>query len=218
MQKYFWLERWAREETGFHEGAVNAYLNQFWRSMNLSDDCSVFVPLCGKSVDMQWLREQGHPVIGVELSSIAVQAFFKENNYITQHETRIKFDLYEANDIRILCGDFFDLVREDLAGVTAVYDRASMVALPPEMRERYVEHLAKILPSGAKILLVAFDYPQSEMQGPPFAVSSAEVEKLYSRYADISVLAQVDALPQNPRFQKNGLTRLNENIFALTLR
>lgn len=218
MQKEFWLERWQREETGFHEGVVNAYLKQFWHELHLAHGSGVFVPLCGKSVDMQWLREQGHPVVGVELSEIAAQAFFTENNYTPKHSGDDRFEHYEANDIHIICGDFFDLRRGDLAGVKAVYDRASMVALPPEMRLQYAQHLLNILPQQARILLIAFDYPQTEMQGPPFALASAEVEALYREHADIRLLAQVDVLAQNPRFQKRGLSRLQESIYLLTLR
>jgi len=217
MKKEFWLERWAREETGFHENEVNAYLIQFWHELRLAHDSAVFVPLCGKSADLQWLRGQGHPVLGIELSGIAVQAFFRENGYLPKVLHSEKFECYEANGIRILCGDFFDLGRDDMAGVKAVYDRAAMVALPPEMRERYVKHLLDILPHAAQILLVTFDYPQAEMQGPPFALSAEEVTALYREHAEIRLLAQIDVLAQNPRFQKRGLTRLQESIYLLTL-
>lgn len=218
MKKEFWLERWAREEIGFHENEVNAYLIQYWHALHLAHDSAVFVPLCGKSADLQWLREQGHPLLGVELSRIAVQAFFTENGYLANVVRSEKFERYEANGIRILCGDFFDLGRDDMGGVKAVYDRAAMVALPPEMRERYVKHLLSILPPAAQILLVTFDYPQAEMQGPPFALSAEEVTALYREHAEIRLLAQIDVLPQNPRFQKRGLTRLQESIYLLTLR
>lgn len=218
MKKDFWLERWEREETGFHDNAVNAYLAQYWHELHLAQGGAVFVPLCGKSVDMQWLRGQGHPVFGVELSGIAAQAFFKENGYTPNYLHSGKFTRYEANDIRILCGDFFDLSRDDLPTVSAVYDRAAMVALPPEVRERYVKQLVSMLPPATQILLITFDYPQTEMQGPPFALSPAEVEALYSEHAEIRLLAQRDVLAENPRFQKRGLSRLQESIYLLTLR
>jgi len=114
MQKDFWLERWEKEETGFHEKEVNTYLTQYWQELRLAHGSAVFVPLCGKSVDMQWLRERGYPVVGVELSGIAAQAFFKENGYLPMQTRNGKFTEYAANDIRILCGDFFDLQRDDL--------------------------------------------------------------------------------------------------------
>ena len=218
MKKDFWLERWQREEIGFHESTANANLTQFWHELHLASGSEVFVPLCGKSVDMQWLREQGHPVVGVELSSIAAQAFFRENGYVVNSFRSGKFERYAANEIRILCGDFFDLISDDLASIRAVYDRASMVALPPDMRERYVEHMVSILPPATQMLLIAFDYPQAEMPGPPFAVSPAEVEALYGKHAEIRLLAQIDVLAQNPRFQQRGLTRLQESIYLLTLR
>ena len=218
MEKDFWLERWEREEIGFHQNEINPYLRQYWPELHLAQGAEVFVPLCGKSRDISWLHRQGHSVLGVELSAIAVQAFFKENGDTPQRMANEKFDRYATDGLRILCGDFFDLGKDDLAKVGAVYDRASLVALPPEMRESYARHLVSILPPGTQILLMTFDYPQAEMSGPPFAVSVNEVESLYREHAEIRLLAQLDALAQNPRFQERGLSRLQENIFLLTLR
>ena len=217
MKKDFWLERWERKEIGFHQGDINPYLRQYWQALHLARDSEVFVPLCGKSSDLLWLRKQGHPVLGVELSAIAAQAFFEENGYIPHRGASGKFDCHEADSIRILCGDFFDLSKNDLSKVSAVYDRASLVALPPDMRKRYVRHLVNILPPTTQILLITFDYPQPEMPGPPFAVSPGEVEALYRAHARIRQLAQLDVLAQNKRFQERGLNRLQENIFLLTL-
>jgi len=218
MKKDFWLERWEKEEIGFHQDDFNPYLRRYWQEVHLASGSLVFVPLCGKSRDMLWLREQGHHVLGVELSAIAVQAFFKENGYVPGHGSEGKFERCEANGIRILCGDFFDMGKDELADVQAVYDRASLIALPPEMRERYVRHLAGILPPATQILLITVDYPQPEMQGPPFAVSIGEVETLYRKHAEVRLLAKLDVLEQSPRFQQRGLSRLQENIFLLTLR
>ena len=216
MKKEFWMERWKKEEIGFHQNEINPYLSQYWHELHADRIGQAFVPLCGKSRDMLWLHEQGHPVLGVELSAIAVQAFFEESGNAPQHDTYGKFDCYQADDIRILCGDFFDLTKDDLAKVCAVYDRASLIALPPEMRERYARHLVSILPPATQSLLITVDYPQQEMPGPPFAVSTGEVESLYRRHAEIRLLAQLDVLPQNPRFQERGLSRLQESIYLLT--
>lgn len=217
MKKDFWLERWERKETGFHQDEINPYLLQYWQELHHAQGGEVLVPLCGKSLDMLWLRKQGNPVLGVEISSIAVQAFFKENGYSPDHIAGNKFETCEADGIKILCGDFFDLGKDDLAQVRTVYDRASLVALPPDMRERYARHLVSILPPATQILLITFDYPQTEMSGPPFAVSMDEVESLYSKHAEIRLLAQHDVLALTPRFQERGLSRLLENIFLLTL-
>ena len=218
MKRDFWLERWEREEIGFHQDEVNPYLCKFWPGLAFARDSTVFVPLCGKSQDMLWLNGQGHQVLGVELSAIAVQAFFKDNGYIPRQINDGKFDRYEVNGICILHGDFFDLSKDELTKVSVVYDRASLIALPPDMRTSYARHLAVILPPATRILLVAVDYPQQEMLGPPFSVTMDEVETLYRNYADIQLLASQDVLAQNPRFQQRGLSRLRENVFLLTLR
>ena len=217
MKKEFWLERWERSEIGFHQDEINPYLVQYWPELPCLRGSEVFVPLCGKSMDMVWLRQQGNFVLGVELSAIAVRNFFHEQGMSPERVSGGKFDNYIADGICLSCGDFFDLRKEDMAQVNAVYDRASLVALPPNMRESYARHLVDILPRGTQILLVTFDYPQSEMQGPPFAVSVNEVEALYGKYADIRLLAQEDALVQNPRFKQRGVTRMEESIFLLTL-
>ncbi|MDD2913835.1 MAG: thiopurine S-methyltransferase [Gallionella sp.] len=217
MKKEFWLERWEREEIGFHQSEINPYLCRYWHELNAAKNSKVFVPLCGKSRDLLWLQQLGHQVLGVELSALAVQAFFKENGYTPHRTTAEKFDCCAADNIRILCGDFFDLSKADLADVGAVYDRASLIALPLEMRARYAKHLANILPPETKILLITFDYPQAEMPGPPFAVSVGEVEELYRGYANVKLLAQLDVLPQQPRFRERGLSSLRENIFLLNM-
>ena len=79
MKAEFWLERWQRNEIGFHQGEINAHLQDYWDRVGLKEGGEVFVPLCGKSNDMLWLRAQGHRVLGVELSPLAVEAFFVEN-------------------------------------------------------------------------------------------------------------------------------------------
>ena len=218
MEKEFWLERWSRQEIGFHQDEINTYLTQHWHELKLPQGSGVFVPLCGKSRDMQWLRDRGYRVVGVELSEAAVRAFFKENGYLPEQIPCKRFEGFVANDIHLVCGDFFDLCSTDLKGVTSVYDRASLVALPDEMRVRYANHLVSILPAGTQILLVTFDYPQAEMQGPPFSVSPGEVKILYGKYAEIRQLAGENILKQNPRFEARGLTRLQENVFLLTRR
>jgi len=218
MEHEFWIKRWEFGETGFHQNEINPYLVRYWKNLNPPQGSKVFVPLCGKSQDMVWLHKLGHSVMGVELSRIAVEAFFSEFVQSPRIIRGEAFDQYETDDLTIWCGDFFDFEKTDLDGVKLVYDRASLIALPPEMREKYVHHLVSILSPATQILLVTMDYPQHEMSGPPFAVSPLEVEALYGSYADISLLSQHDVLAQNPRFQRKGLSRMTENIFQLTLR
>jgi thiopurine S-methyltransferase len=216
MEKEFWLERWERAEIGFHQDAVNPHLARHWGKLGAAPGSAVFVPLCGKSLDMVWLRGKGHPVVGVELSPLAVEAFFDEQGISPSTTHGARFQQCEADGIRILCGDFFDTTPADLDGAVTVFDRASLVALPPEMRQRYAQHMLDILPAGARTLLVAFEYDQSQMGGPPFAVTPAEVRALYSGGAEVELLERADVLEDNAHFKARGLSALHENIFMLT--
>lgn len=217
MEEKFWLERWDRQETGFHQRSVNRQLRRFWSDLGLSAGDPVLVPLCGKSGDMLWLREQGHPVLGVELSPLAVAAFFSEHDLAPRRRRQGVFDVTESDGIRILCGNFFDLTAGVLSGTKAVYDRAALVALPPDMRERYAAHMAEIVPPDTRMLVVTLEYPQAQMEGPPFSVPSSEVERLYGGCGDVRLLQRDDVLSKNPRFAERGMTALYECAYLVTM-
>lgn len=218
MDRDFWQARWDEGRIGFHQDDVNPYLRRYWPGMNIPADNAVFVPLCGKSKDMLWLRAQGHAVIGVEVVARAVEAFFAENALPVTRRRHGAMELWESEGIRIYCGDFFDLGTADLAGVGAVYDRASLVALPPALRTRYAAHLRTVLPAQVDALLVTMDYPQTEMEGPPHAVTEQEVHALYQPHFEIELVCVEDILAANPHFQEQGLTRLQEKVYVLTAR
>jgi len=215
MKTEFWHDRWENGLIGFHQEEYNPYLVKHWPSISLRDDEAVFVPMCGKSKDLLWLAAQGHAVKGVEVSPLAVEAFFAENELAHEEKPHTKFTVRQADKIELLQGDFFHLSAEDLASVGAVFDRASLIALPPEMRQQYAEHLAEVLKPGTQVLLVSMEYPQAEMDGPPFSVTQNEVYELYQQNFEIKVLEDVDALAENPRFQNKGLTQFHEKVFCL---
>jgi len=218
MNRDFWQARWDEGRIGFHQDEVNPYLQRYWQSLGVAPGATVFVPLCGKSRDMLWLRDRGHAVIGVEIVPRAVEAFFAENGLAATQRQRGKLTLWESEGIKIFRGDFFDITANDVAGVGAVYDRASLIALPPSMRQRYAAHLRAILPGKVNVLLVTMDYPQSEMDGPPFAVTEQEVAALYQDHFNIEQVCSEDILVANPRFQEQGLSRLLEKVYVLRVR
>ena len=215
MQQEFWHECWQLNQIGFHSEKINPHLQKAWPVLNIAPGSRVFVPLCGKSNDMLWLLALGNEVIGVELSPLAVQAFFAENGLTETTRRQGKFSVSEADGLRIYCGDFFGLAAGDLAGVRAVFDRASLVALPPEMRAAYAEQMQHLLKPGTKTLLVAFDYLQDEMQGPPFSVQTPEVQSLYQNWCDVELLYREDILDREPGFRDKGLSRLQEHVYVL---
>jgi thiopurine S-methyltransferase len=218
MNPDFWLERWQRNEIGFHQPEINAHLQDFWGQLAVPAGGLVFVPLCGKSRDLLWLRARGHRVLGVELSPIAVRDFFAENALTPQATRQGAFERHEADGLAILCGDFFDLTPELLQGVAGVYDRASLIAMPPALRTRYAGHSAAILPAAAGTLLVTMEYPQEEMSGPPFAVREDEVHRLYDKRYTVTCLFRKDILAENQRFRERGLHALAEKVYRLAPR
>ena len=210
----FWHQRWQDNLTGFHQSEVNPCLEKYWPQLQLAQDEQVFVPLCGKSLDMLWLRERCE-VLGVELSPVAVEAFFAENSLQHERSAQGAFQVCTAQRLRLLCGDFFDLQPDQLQQVRAVYDRASLIALPAAMRPRFAEHLTQLLPAGVRVLLVTLDYAQAQMDGPPFAVSAQEVQDLFAANWSIEQLHETDILAREPRFRERGLSFMTENCYLL---
>lgn len=213
MQHDFWIDRWHKGETGWHRGEVHPELIAHWPKLALPVKSRIFVPLCGSSLDMAWLASQGHEVIGVELSRVAIEKFLAENRvkHVVMDESG--FRTYLGGRYQLWCGDIFALPAEALAGVTAIYDRASLIALPPDLRERYARFLAERLPAGTLGLLISFAYDQREMNGPPFSVPPDEVSRLLGAAFDITPIATADALDATMR--KRGLTALSESSYLL---
>lgn len=215
MDAGFWEARWRDNRIGFHKPEINTFLQAHWSQLEVPAGATVLVPLCGKSLDMLWLAERGHRVMGVEVSRLAVEAFFTDNNLPCTRREQGSFSIYESGRLQLWCGDFFALQATHTAEVTAVYDRASLIALPQTMRQDYVTHLDTLLPGPQRTLLITLDYAQREMPGPPFAVAASEVAALYEPRWTVTRVAARDALAEEQRFRERGLTRLSEEAYIL---
>ena len=218
MQPEFWHQRWREGRIGFHQDQPTPLLLQHWPSLGVAPGARVFVPLAGKSLDLAWFAAQGHRVLGVELSPLAIEQFFagqglRPESHATRHGTH-----YRAGDIELVCGDVFGLDAEALAGCDAVYDRAALIALPPDLRERYARELYARLPAGCRGLLVTLEYPQGEKQGPPFSVPETEVRMLYGRDWTVDLLERRDILAGQPGFVAEGVTALATVAYRLRRR
>lgn len=215
MDHEFWLERWRKGEIGFHRDDVHPELPARWPALMVPEGARVFVPFCGKSKDMAWLAERGHPVIGAELSELAVWQFFSDRGLEPGIQEAGLHKVYAAGPYTIWCGDMFALPYDVSAEVAGAYDRASLVALPADMRPRYAAFMAERMPAGSRTLLVALDFDASEMKGPPFPVALPEIHDLFDRSFDVSVLHVNDALDGDPGLRKRGLSALTETCCVL---
>ncbi|MBT7442860.1 MAG: thiopurine S-methyltransferase [Methylococcales bacterium] len=215
MEQSFWQDRWRNGQIGFHLGEINPLLSQHFDQLNLDKGAHVFVPLCGKSLDLSWLRQQGFKVTGNELSQTAIEAYFSEQKIQPDSKQSEDFTLYQHHQTTLICGDFFKLNAEQLSTVNAVYDRASLIALPKEMRTQYIQQLQAILPPKTPIFLITLDYNQDEMSGPPFSVSDQEVHDYYQATHHISCVSEQDILTIEPHFKEKGLSQLIERVYLL---
>lgn len=218
MDPAFWHERWHNKDIGFHQSAYHDLMQMHWHELGVGRGSQVFVPLCGKSLDMVWLAEQGHRIIGAELSGIAVDEFFAERGLSPEVETASAFSVKRGGPYEIWCGDFFELPRAALAQVAGVYDRASLVAFPPDMQERYTATLTDLVPETARMLLITLDYDQSQMAGPPFAVSRDSVKRLFGDSFAITEVAARSGPPRNAQFIARGLQSMEECVYVLRRR
>lgn len=178
MEASFWHQRWEKNEIGFHEASANALLVKHLPSLSLAPRSRIFIPLCGKTLDIHWLLSQGFRVAGAELSELAVTQLFAELGLTPEIMDLGKLRHYRAEHVDIFVGDIFELSSEMLGQVDAIYDRAALVALPAPWREKYTAHLMRISHTAPQ-LLICYVYEQSQLSGPPFSVEDAEVKQHY---------------------------------------
>ncbi|HSH27002.1 MAG TPA: thiopurine S-methyltransferase [Wenzhouxiangella sp.] len=206
MEKHFWKQRWQRGETGFHRDRTHPALAHHWDDISTGSCAPALVPLCGKSLDLRWLAQRGHDVVGVELSAGAIEAFYREWDKPATRTRAGRLQHWRAQNVEIFEGDFFDF--ESDTPFDLFYDRAALVALPEDMRTRYLDHLRRQLSAQATGLLITLEYDQTQMDGPPFSVVENELRS-HPGFS-FELLERSDALTDHPRFAERGLTALHE--------
>jgi len=218
MSHEFWHQSWQRGEIGFHLDYDHPQLLANFDRLQAKPDEVIFVPLCGKSRDLAWLTEQKLQVVGVELSPLAIEAFFVEHGLQPEREDIGELELWRAGAIRIYCRDFFALRLQHLHGARLVYDRAALMALPPRGRHDYAARLTEWLPSGGRMLLISNSYDQQRIDGPPFSVPRQEVEQLYGAAFDIESLSRQEMIDAHPGLRQRGLDSFVAETFLLRKR
>jgi thiopurine S-methyltransferase len=191
MDKNFWLQRWEKNDIGFHESEANPTLVKYFRELSLAKGSRVFLPLCGKTLDIAWLLANGYCVAGVELIETAIEQLFMGLGIKPKISGLGEVNHYSTTNIDIFVGNIFDLSRKMLGPIDAIYDRAALVALPKEMRNQYAAHLTEITDKAPQLLL-SFEYDQNLMEGPPFSVSNEEVNQHYRDGYNLTLLASTD--------------------------
>ncbi len=215
MDKQYWQQRWEYNEIGFNQLQPNPLMQRYFHKLKLKPGDGVFVPLCGKSIDMIWLAGQGYKVVGVELSEQACKAFFNENKICFKVTEVNGFLAYSSDQITLFAGDFFKLNKTLLDKIDAVYDRAALIALPRELRKHYSEQLSKLLDPDSKVLLITTSYEQTEMQGPPFSVNEIEVNERFKNNFDITQVYSKEVKDIPEHLKVKGLKHAIEQVYSL---
>ena len=210
MDRQFWFNRWETNKIGFHRSTVNPALVSYIKRLALGSNDRLFLPLCGKTVDIGWLLKEGFYVAGVELSELAITQLFTELNVEPCLSVCGQLKKYSTDQLDIFVGDIFDLTSDMLGVVDAVYDRAALVALTEVMRKQYTSHLTRIT-GAVQQLLLTFEYNQGLMDGPPFSVSKSEVREHYQNTFSLQLLAE-EAVPGGLK----GVCPAQELVWHLT--
>jgi thiopurine S-methyltransferase len=209
MDAPFWHNRWETNEISFHKDEANPLLVEHFNALSLENGSRVFIPLCGKTRDIAWLLSNGYRVAGAELSRIAVGQLFDDLGVEVKISREGELDHYQADSIDVFAGDIFALTRNLLGPVDAIYDRAALVALPREMRSKYTLHLREIT-NTAPQLLICYEYDQALMDGPPFSVTDAEVERHYKDRYELNLITRF-IIPGGLK----GKAEARENVWVL---
>ena len=209
MDAAFWHQKWEANEIGFHEGEANRLLVKYFNALSLAEGHRVFVPLCGKTLDIAWLLSNGFRVAGAELVESAIEQLFSELGIEPEISEVGEVKRYSAKNIDIFVGDIFAVSSEILGSVDAIYDRAALVALPEEIRRQYSGHLMDIS-DGTPQLLLTFEYDQSVMDGPPFSISNEEVIQHYGDRYELTLMESI-AIPGGLK----GKCAATENVWLL---
>ncbi len=220
MDAEYWLQRWREGRTDWHRDEVMPLLEKYWPASGAAAGARVLVPLCGKSIDMLWLSRQGHDVLGVELSPVAVESFLRENHLHARSVAAPEGIHFEVSNppggaIEIINGNIFDVAPEIIARCNAFYDQAAMIALPAKVRERIARDVYAQLPAESHGLLIVLDYPQHEMEGPPFSVDPKEVQALLAAQWQVTAFDRRDIFASDPGFAARGATAMHTSVYAL---
>ncbi|MDX1586011.1 MAG: thiopurine S-methyltransferase [Balneolaceae bacterium] len=217
MEISYWKARWNKGKTGWHMDKVYPHLPTYWPELQLEEGTCVLVPLCGKSLDLLWLKNRGHRVIGVDVSQKAAEHFFREHRLDCNTYEKASFTIFEGNNLSFWCGDFFKLQKKFLPKIDAIYDKAALIALPEEQRIAYSQQVLEMCYKHTQMLLNTFEYEQEEMNGPPFSVFREELKVHYGERFTIELLHEESVLENLARFRQRGLSSyLIEKVYHLS--
>lgn len=214
MDADFWISKWEDKAIGFHRADYHPELIKYFDKIEPHSDNKILVPLCGKTKDMLFLKEKGLQISGIEFSDIACEEFFSENDLSFTTIEENGFKVFKGSNHSLFCGDFYKYKPEHK--YQAAYDRAAIVAIDPKSRKAYAKQYSNLLVSGAKLLLLSFEYDQTKVQGPPWSVEETYINEFFGSDFKVEILDSNLVEITSPKFKKNGLEQATQKIYLLT--
>lgn len=213
-----WQKRWSERKIGFHQEEAHVFLEKYVdRILNKKEKASVFMPLCGKSVDIKWLSDRGHCVVGVECSSMALEEFFQEQNveYTIEPAEQVNGSIYKSKDgkIKIYCCDFFAFSKDNEGQFDSIWDRAAMVAINRSDRKKYTDLLKTLMKPDGRLALVTLEFDDTIHAGPPHNFPEDKVRDLYEDTCSVETVETLDGLKE--RHKDWGLTSMDEKFYLI---
>jgi thiopurine S-methyltransferase len=175
--------------------------------------------------------------VGLEGIRLALEEFIEEHPGLgisreaIPSTNDVPFERFEGDTVSLWKGDYFDLSGETttttaIGRFEAIYDRASIVAIEPELREDYVEILDGLLVPGGRILLVALERvvtPENASagkRGPPYSIPEATLRGLFASLGasyNVAILKQTDQLVEKPEDRERypDLEQLLETVYLI---
>ncbi len=212
-----WKERWINGKTGWHGSEVNSNLIKHIHSIEPLNNAKILVPLCGKSLDMEWLAAKGASVVGVDLVREPLEQIFQDRNSVVQEDSIQGIAKLSDETLTVFHANIFDFNLDIDGPFDIIYDRAALVALSPENRERYVNHSLELLKPNGRILLITYDAPKKDLEGPPFPVRKNSVPTLFSAASQCTLLNQYTVTSdEEPRLKERNLDWSRTEVWLIT--
>lgn len=196
MSHDWWLDKWEQGMLGWHRDKVDAILQKYLKQLTGErESISILVTLCGKTLDLPWLADQGHDVVGCELSELAGKQLFEENNIPYSVSTVKDFKVFSATNkkLKFYAGDFYKLDASLIGPFDVIWDHNAFGAVSPDDRSRYIEILTSLLvPHRGKILLSNYEYDQSKRNVAPYSLNTLQIKEYFGSSYEVELLERMD--------------------------
>lgn len=186
-----WKEKWKEGMARWHKSEVRKTLRKYLNDLTQEEpNVSILVPWCGKSLDIPWLCSEGYDVVGIELSEIAAQQLFQENNIPYSVSKEGEFVIYQAQDrkLKIITGSYYKVTPEIAGKFEAVWDVNAFGAAMPDNRQKYISVLMSLLKPKGRVLLSSWEYGEVPRDRAPFSLPCALVKELFQKKFEVTFL------------------------------